>query len=131
MKLTVYSQNRIRKTFADWHVPKDFADPIYNYLVHGYSPGSCFTAVLANDFISAMCHSHPANTVESFKSLAKWMRNALPIESYGSDLAVKHWIQLEDADRRRVLEIHQLVYSEKEEVLMTLKSESTQEPVLW
>jgi hypothetical protein len=78
-----------------------------------------------------MCHSHPANTVEAFKSLAKWIRNTLPVESYGSNLAVKHWIQLEDADRRRVLEIHQLVYSEKEEVWMTLKEVPTDEPVLW
>ena len=131
MNLTVYSRNRLRQTFADWHVPGDFADPMYNYLVYGYEPGSCFTAVLANDFIGAMCHSHPANTVEAFKSLAKWIRNTLPVESYGSNLAVKHWIQLEDADRRRVLEIHQLVYSEKEEVWMTLKEVPTDEPVLW
>lgn len=119
------------KTFADWHVPKDFAGPMYNYLVHGYSPGSCFTAVLSNDFIGAMRSSHPANTVEAFKALTGWMRDAMPAESYGSYLAVTHWLALEAEDRRRVLEIHRLVYSEKEEVLMTLKGEHTEEPVLW
>ena len=131
MKLTVYSQNRIRKTFADWDVPKDFADPMYNYLVYGYQPGSCFTAVLANDFYSAIRGSHPANTVDAFKALARWIRDALPVESYGSYLAVEHWLKLEEEDRRRVLEIHRLVYTEKEEILMILKSEPTHEPVLY
>ena len=131
MNLTIYSQYRIRQTFVDWHVPKDFADPMYNYLVYGYSPGSCFTAVLANDFIGAMRSSHPANTVEAFKSLAGWIHDKLPVESYGSYLAVKHWISLEDEDRRRVLEIHRLIYTSKEEVIMTLKSEKTVEPILY
>ena len=131
MQLTVYSRNRLMKTFADWHVPKDFADPMYNYLVYGYSPGSCFTAVLANDFIGAMRSSHPANTVEAFKALTGWMRDAMPIESYGSYLAVNHWLELAEEDRRRVLEIHRLVYTTKEEVWMTLKGEHTQEQVLW
>jgi hypothetical protein len=49
MNLTAHSRNRILKTFELWRVPKDFADPMYNYLVHGYEPGSFFTAVLAND----------------------------------------------------------------------------------
>lgn len=131
MKLTVYSQNRIRKTFIDWDVPKDFADPMYNYLVYGFPPGSCFTAVLANDFYTAICSSHPANTVNAFKSLAGWIRDALPIESYGSYLAVEHWLKLAEEDRRRVLENHQLVYTEKEEVLMILKSEPAHELVLY
>jgi len=131
MKLTVYSQNRIRQTFADWGVPKDFADPMYNYLVYGYSPGSCFAAILANDFMDAVRHSHPANTVEALKALTGWMRDKLPVESYGSHLAVAHWIRLEEEDRRRVLEIHRLIYTSKEEVLMILKEEPTVEPVLW
>ena len=50
MKLTKYSHNRLYETFAKWQVPKDFAEPMANYLVYGYSPGGCFTSVLANDF---------------------------------------------------------------------------------
>jgi len=131
MKLTVYSQNRILETFAHWHVPKDFARPMYDYLIYGHQPGSCFTAVLANDFMGAITRSHPSNSVEEFKSLARWIRDTLPIESYGNNLAVKHWLNLEDKDRRRVLENHQLIYTEKEEIMLILKGETTVEPMLF
>ena len=66
MKLTPYSRNRILATFQQWDVPKDFAGPMYAYLVHGFGPGGCFTAVLANDFLSAVSRSHLANTFEEF-----------------------------------------------------------------
>ena len=131
MNLTVYSQNRIRQTFANWDVPRDFADPMYNYLVYGYQPGSCFTAVLANDFIGAMCSSHTANTVEAFKSLAGWIGDTLPISIYGSYVKVDEWCDMPAAMRRPILENHGLIYTEKEEVWMILKDEKTVEPVLW
>jgi hypothetical protein len=80
MKLTPFSRNRILKTFQQWDVPKDFADPMFNYLVHGYGPGSCFTAVLANDFLSAVSRSHPSNTIEAFKALAGWICDTVPAD---------------------------------------------------
>ena len=131
MNLTVYSQNRIRKTFANWDVPKDFADPMYNYLVYGYQPGSCFTAVLANDFINAMRSSHPANTVNAFKSLAGWIAESLPTKAYGSYAKVDAWCDITWDGRRPILEKHGLVYTEKEEVWMILKDEPTVESVLY
>lgn len=118
-------------TFQKWDVPRDFADPMYNYLVYGYEPGSCFTAVLANDFMRAMQSSHPANTVEAFKALVGWMSDCMPIEAYGNHLAVKHWLKLEEDDRRRVLENHRLVYTTKEEIWSILKDAPTAEPVLY
>ena len=131
MNITVYSRNRLYETFSKWDVPRDFADPMANYLVYGYEPGGCFTAVLANDFFAAIQSSHPANTVEAFKCLAGWIRDTMPIESYGSYLAVNHWLKLEDDVRRRVLENHRLIYTAKEEVVLALRSESTVEPVLF
>ena len=131
MKLTDYSRNRILDTFSKWDVARDFADPIYNYLVYGFEPGSCFTAVLANDFFAAIQHSHPANTVEAFKSLTGWIREYMPVEAYGSYLAVKHWLKLDEDIRRRVLENHQLIYPSKEEVMLILKSAPTHEPMLY
>ena len=131
MKLNEYSRNRLLETFCRWAVPKDFADPMYNYLVYGFEPGSCFTAVLANDFYTAIRSSHPANTVDAFKSLAGWIRECLPIEAYGSYLAVKYWVELKDEDRRRVLENHQLIYTSEKEFWMTLKGEPTREPMLY
>jgi len=131
MNITVYSRNRLYETFSKWDVPRDFADPMANYLVYGYEPGGCFTAVLANDFFAAIQSSHPANTVEAFKCLVGWIRDTMPIESYGSYLAVKHWLKLDEEDRRRILENHQLIYTEQEEIMLTLRSESTVEPVLF
>jgi hypothetical protein len=131
MKLTVYSQNRIRETFSKWGVPKDFADPMFNYLVYGYSPGSCFTAVLANDFIGAVRSSHPNNTIEAFKALAGWISDTLPEEVYGSYDKVDKWCNMTSALRRPILEKHHIVLTEKQEVWMALKSEPTQEPMLF
>ena len=131
MNITVYSRNRLYETFSKWDVSRDFADPMANYLVYGYEPGGCFTAVLANDFFAAIQSSHPANTVEAFKCLVGWIRDTMPIESYGSYLAVKHWLKLEDDVRRRVLENHRLIYTAKEEVVLALRSESTVEHVLF
>jgi hypothetical protein len=59
-----------------------------NYLVYGYAPGSCFSAVLANDFFGAIGSSHSMNSVEAFKALAGWILNAFPAEAYGSYQAV-------------------------------------------
>lgn len=131
MQLTDYSRNRILKTFKLWEVPKDFADPIYNYLVHGYQPGSCFTAVLANDFINAIRSSHPANTVEAFKALAGWIAETLPPKAYGSYAKVDAWCDITWDGRRAILEKHGLVYTTEEEVWLVLKDTPTQEPILY
>jgi hypothetical protein len=129
--LSVYSKNIILKTFSLWEVPKDFADPMYNYLVHGYSPGSCFTAVLANDFISAVARSHPANTIEAFKALVGWMRDTMPREAYGSYEAVTYWYAITADERRAILEKHKLVYTAKEETFLLIKNDPAHEPVLY
>lgn len=131
MNITVYSRNRLYETFSYWDVPKDFADTIANYVCWGYEPGSCFTAVLANDFYGSIQHSHPANTVNSFKSLAGWINEYCPKEAYGSYTKVKVWCALTADSRRLILEKNRLVYTEKEEVWMSLKDEHTLAPILF
>ena len=131
MNLSSHSRNRVMQTFSRWDVPKEFADPFYNYLVHGFGPGSCFTAVLANDFYTAIGSSHPNNTVNAFKSLAGWINEYCPTEAYGSYEAVKHWLDLTADKRRAVLEKHELVYSEKDETFLIIKGEPVDEPVLY
>ena len=131
MILTTYSKNKLLQTFAHWNVPKDFADPFYNYLVYGWVPGSCFTAVLANDFTGAISRSHPANTIEAFKALAGWISDTVPNIARGSYGAVNHWCSLTDLERRTILENCKLIFTSKEEVIMILKDERTVEPVLW
>ena len=131
MKLSDYSRNKFRATFAHWHVPRDFADPFYNYLVHGFSPGSCFTAILANDFMGAMSRSHPANTVEAFKALVGWMHDSMPRLAYGSYDAVFAWQDLTADQRRAILEQHNLIFTAKEETWLVLKGDPTVEPILY
>jgi hypothetical protein len=131
MKLTDYSRNLLLGTFAKWDVPKYFADPMYNYLVHGYSPGSFFTSVLANDFHGAIARSHPANTIPALKQLGGWLTDCAPRESHGSYDAVSNWCYLKSEARRQILEESGLVYTEQREVWMTLESQPTTEPVLY
>jgi len=131
MNLTKYSRNSILKTFNTWGVPKDFADPMYNYLVYGFNPGSCFTSVLANDFFGAIRRSHPSNTVEAFKALAGWIDDCVPSMARGSYDVVEAWTKLNDRQRRAVLEGKGLVFTSEEESWMILKDEPITEVVLY
>ena len=121
MILSAHSRNRIMKTFSKWHVPKDFADPMYNYLVYGWSPGGCFSSVLANDFAGAIARSHPANTIEAFKALSGWIGDTVPEEAHGSYEKVKCWGGINPEQRRIILEHNLLIYTAKEELFMVIK----------
>jgi hypothetical protein len=106
-----------------WDVPRDFADPMANYLIYGYEPGSCFTAILANDFVSAIRSCHPVNTVESLKALAGWIHSDMPREAYGSYERVRAWLALDPVERRAILELNRLIYTAREETWLALKGE--------
>ena len=123
MMITVHSRNRLYKTFDRWEVPRDFADPMANYLVYGYEPGSCFTAILANDFVSAIRSCHPVNSVESLKALAGWIHSDMPPQAYGNYESVKAWLALNTEERRAILERNRLIYTAQEETWMALKGE--------
>lgn len=132
MKLTEYSVNRFYKSFAEWNVQKEFADPIFNYFVHGYGPGSFFTALLANDAVGALCRSHPANTVEALKALCNWLENSrLRHRAWGDYDTVDRWLRMDEGLRRAILEHAELIYSEEKEIWMTLKGEKTHTPMLF
>jgi hypothetical protein len=131
MQLTKYSRNKILETLQTWNVPKDFAEPMYNYLVYGYSPGSCFTSVLANDFSGAIMRSHPANTVQAFKALVGWINDYVPSMARGSYEVVEAWTNLSDSQRRAVLEGKGLVFSTEEETWKVLNGEPSTEPQLY
>ena len=131
MNLTKYSRNKLLGTFKTWDVPKDFADPMYNYLVHGYHPGSCFTSVLANDFAGAIAGSHPSNTIEAFKALVRWINDTVPLKACGNYAAVNNWCGLKSVQRRAILEELELIYTEEQEIWLVLKEEPTTEPLLY
>jgi hypothetical protein len=131
MKLNEHSRNRLLETFARWQVPKDYADPMYNYLVHGFEPGSFFTALLANDFADAIQHSHPANSIPALKALVGWMQSAMPESAYGSRRAVKTWLEMPPHIRREELVKYDLVFTAEDEMMKVLQGERTHEPILW
>jgi hypothetical protein len=131
MKFTKYNRNRLLKTFEHWRVPREFAEPMYNYLVHGYSPGSCFTSVLANDFAGAIHRSHPGNTVEAFKALTSWIQDNVPYCARGSYDSVDAWCYTKSEYRRKILEDLGMIYSEEEEVLLVLRNQYSEEPILY
>jgi hypothetical protein len=131
MNLTVYSKNKLMQTFADWEVPRKYAESMYNYLVWGFRPGSCFDSILANDFAGAISRSHPGNTIEAFKALVGWIDHTVPKEAWGSYNAVYAWCRITPEQRRIILEQHNLIYTSKDEIVMILKEEPTDEPILY
>jgi hypothetical protein len=113
-------------------VPRDYFDPLYNYLVHGFEPGSFWSAVLANDFMRAMQSSHPSNDIPALKNTVGWIQDSFPQESYGNIFIVEDWINRSAHDRRMLLESARLIYTEQDEIMMALKGNQTMpEPVLW
>lgn len=131
MNIGEHSKARLLNTFAHWSVAKDYADPMYNYLVFGFSPGSFFTALLANDFAGAIQHSHPANSIPALKNLMGWLADTAPRFSYGDYDTVNAWLSMEEEHRYIALLDKRLIYSKEDELMLTLKGERAQEPILW
>jgi hypothetical protein len=131
MNLTKLSRDRMTLSASRWTVPREYFDPLYNYLVHGFEPGSFWTAVLCNDFMAAIQSSHPGNTVEALKSTVGWIRDTFPPESYGDYHRVQEWIRLAPGYRRMSLEAADLIYTEQEEIIKGLRGERSEEPLLY
>lgn len=121
MYLTKFSVERIQKTADLWQVDSDYRDALINYLVHGFQPGSFWSAVLANDFRRAIQCSHPANTIPALKAATGWIWDSFPAASRGSAQAVNQWLAMTEAERRVELEVRSLIYTEKEEVALILQ----------
>jgi hypothetical protein len=130
MELTKFSRNRLMESATRWTVPREYFDPLYNYLVYGFEPGSFWTAVLANDFAGAILHSHPANSIPHLKHVVGWMRDSWPEVAYGDRFTVQIWIDFSSHERRLYLEANRLIYSEQEEVMMALQNVRTHEPFM-
>lgn len=132
MEFSRYSKVRIMKGAVDWEVPKEYFDPIYNYMVHGFEPGSFYSAVLANDFFRAIQSSHPANNVQALKNLTGWIRSTMGHGIFwGSEEVVQKWLEMTEEQRREKLERLHLVIPEKEEVMMILRGDPCVEPFMW
>ena len=132
MNLTKLSKQRLTLSASRWSVAKEYFDPLYNYLVHGFEPGSFWSAVLANDFMGAVQRSHPGNDIPALKHAAGWIQESFPREAYGSYEQVQAWCRLDAHTRRMILEQYELIYTEQEEIMQGLKGvQAKPEPILW
>ena len=131
MKLSEHSRNRLLHSFSLWDVPQEYSQHVYDYLVNGFDPGSFYTAVFANDFMSAVMRSHTGNQIDTLKGLAGWIYNTMPDAAWGSYDRVKTWLKLSDNDRRTILEDSKLIYPTREEMWLVLKNEETVNPYEW
>lgn len=122
MEIGKYSLNKLRATFSTYTVAKDYADPIINYLIYGFSPGGFFSAVLANDFSGAISHSHPANTIPALKDLNTWILNHMvPGVMWGSYDNVNSWLAKTTDQRRAILVECNLIFTPEQETFLILK----------
>ena len=128
MKLSEHSRNRLLHSFDLWDVPQEYCQPVRDYLVNGWDPGSFYTAVLANDFMSAVIRCHPSGRIAELRGLAGWILNAMPAAAWGSYDQVRTWLKINDEDRRAVLEQARLIYDTKTEMWLVLKNEETVNP---
>ena len=131
MNLTKFSKDLMKLSASRWSVPRDYFDPLYNYLVHGFEPGSFWTAVLANDFMRAVQSSHPSNDITALKHTVGWIRDSFPQESYGNIHMVEDWVNRSAHDRRRILESAHLIYTEQDEIMKGLRGDHSTEPVMY
>jgi hypothetical protein len=131
VQLTKFSKDRMLLSASQWTVPREYFDGLFNYLVHGFEPGSFWTAVLANDFMRAIQHSHPSNTIEALKHTVGWIRDSFPEESYGDYNLVAAWIALDGHQRRMHLEAAHMIYTEQQEIMKGLRGEKSFEPFLY
>jgi hypothetical protein len=130
-KVSKFNRDRVMLTASHWTVAREYFDPLYNYLVYGFEPGSFWTAVLANDFMSAVAHSHPSNDISALKHCVGWIRDTFPQGSYGDYRSVNYWVKMEPHLRRQHLEHHRILLTEQEEIMAALRGKETQEPYLY
>jgi hypothetical protein len=131
MNLTKFSRDRMMLSATRWTVPRDFFDPLYNYLVHGFEPGSFWSAVLANDFMRAVQHSHPSNDIPALKNTVGWILDSWPEAAYGDCSTIQTWVDFSGHKRRLYLEQHNLIYTEQEEIMMALQGKKSYEPMMY
>lgn len=108
----IISDPKFSNTFEDFEfAPIDWQESIFNYLVHGFSPGGFLTSVLANNLFDAASRSHILNQVRSIKDICLWITLYAPKESFGSYETVDSWLALTSDQRREILENKQLLSS--------------------
>jgi hypothetical protein len=120
MNISRFSKQRLETLFKTEHVSEEYSLPLFNYLVHGFKPGSFWESVLANDFLGAMMSSHPSNQIVHLKYASSWISHRMPPIAVGSYEKVDNWLKLSEDERRTILEECELIYTSKEDTWLAL-----------
>lgn len=84
-------------------VPDAIREGLWNYLAYGISPGGFVMNVLLNNFFGAMGSADHSWNGRSFKELAKWIDQYVPVQAYGTREKVELWQSLTDEERRDIM----------------------------
>lgn len=130
--LSPHSQSRFINTAHLHGVPADdFAVPIMHYMSMGLDPGSFFCAILANDLRWAMTSRHSRVPAELIRAICCWLQSDMPSLSHGSIQKVNDWMAMSDYDRRKRLELHHLVFTKEEELILAVRGDDPKLTVGW
>lgn len=91
-------------SFEYFDVGNEFMQEMYNYVIKGLPPGSFFTALFANDFVSACKLSHPGNSWDYVQNTGKWLYFEAPAQCWGSYEKVEAWLKLDNETRTKICE---------------------------
>lgn len=69
------------------------------YVNNGYQPGGFLTAVLKNDFMTAVAKADE-NNIQSLAALAIYIYNELPATCHGSPELVERWLSMFESGER-------------------------------
>lgn len=121
MILTKFNKERILSSSEQWMIPNTYLGSLILYLTNGIPPGSFLRAILMNDFHLAISHCSLSNAVVDLKNISDWICISFPPESHGSQENVDNWIAMSSKERRKILENHKIILTEKQEVVEALK----------
>lgn len=74
-------------------IPPLIKDSLDRYLDRGIAPGSCVSAILANDLFDAFGRADDV-TAANMLYIVRYIYTTLPVQSYGSRETVSKWIRL-------------------------------------
>lgn len=99
---------KFKSTFEPFSVPLEVQEALWNYFMYGYEPGGFTTAVLRNDFASAITRAHPSLTSENLRDIARWFFNVRLPDAFGTQEKIDAWRSLTNEQRQEIMEDHRL-----------------------
>lgn len=93
MDLTVFKQ-----LLAEFKVPENLWEGLWNYYLHGISAGSFLDAVLRNDLRLA-CGKSDSDGCKHLWNICAFLYNHFPMAAWGSNEAVDRWIATHTGER--------------------------------